>query len=105
MEALVLVVAIGLGFLAPKVETALSGAGWETSGSQSVQARQLIDKNFHGLSSYALMTVIYSPTETINQPAFKSTVAKVEATLRADVAVQSVVSPTPGASISREETS
>lgn len=33
-----LVVALGLGFLAPKVETALSGAGWETSGSQSVHA-------------------------------------------------------------------
>ncbi len=34
-----LVVVIGLGFFAPKVETALSGAGWETTGSQSVQAR------------------------------------------------------------------
>ena len=30
------VVAVGLGFLAPRVETALSGAGWEASGSQSV---------------------------------------------------------------------
>jgi RND superfamily putative drug exporter len=39
-----LVVALGLGFFAPRVETALSGAGWETTGSQSVQARQLIDK-------------------------------------------------------------
>ena len=97
-----LVVAIGLGFFAPKVETALSGAGWETTGSQSVQARQLIDKNFHGLSSYALMTVIYSPTQTINDPAFKSTVAKVEATLRADNAVRGVVAPTPGVSISRD---
>ncbi len=58
-----LVVAIGLGFFAPRVETALSGAGWETSGSQSVQARNLIDKNFQGLSSYALRTVIYSPTK------------------------------------------
>src|SRR5512142_844531 len=56
-----LVVAIGLGFFAPKVETALSGAGWETTGSQSVQARQVIDKHFRGLSSYALMTVIHSP--------------------------------------------
>src|SRR5689334_19795152 len=68
-----LVVALGLGVFAPKVETALSGAGWETSGSQSVQARQLIDKNFHGLSSYGLMTVVHSPTQTIDQPAFKST--------------------------------
>jgi len=97
-----LVVAIGLGFLAPRVETALSGAGWETTGSQSVQARQLIDKNFRGLSSYGLMTVIHSPSRTISDPAFKGTVARVEAALRADNAVRSVVPPTPGISISRD---
>ncbi len=97
-----LLVALVLGFFAPKVETALSGAGWETTGSQSVQARQLIDKNFHGLSSYALMTVIYSPTRTINDPAFKSTVARVENTLRADTAVRTVVAPTAGVAISRD---
>jgi len=97
-----LVVALGLGFFAPKVETALSGAGWETTGSQSVQARQLIDKSFHGLSSYGLMTVVHSTTQTISQPGFNSTVAKVEATLRADHAVRSVVPPTPGTSISRD---
>ena len=97
-----LVVVLGLGFFAPEVETALSGAGWETTGSQSVQARQLIDKNFYGLSSYALMTVIHSPTRTINDPAFKSTVAKVEATLRADQAVRAVVPPTAGVAISRD---
>ncbi len=97
-----LVVAIGLGFFAPRVETALSGAGWETTGSQSVQARQLIDKNFRGLSSYGLMTVIYSPTQTINSTAFKAAVARVEATLRADAAVRSIVAPASGVSISRD---
>src|SRR5579872_1012385 len=70
-----LVLAIGLGFFAPKVETALSGAGWETTGSQSVQARQLIDKNFRGLSSYALMTVLHSPTKTVGNPSFQAAVA------------------------------
>ena len=97
-----LIVAIGLGFFAPRVETALSGAGWETTGSQSVQARQLIDKNFQGLSSYGLMTVVYSPTRTIADPAFTSTVTKVESTLRADKAVRSVVAPAAGVSISRD---
>ena len=87
---------------APKVETALSGAGWETTGSQSVQARQLIDKNFHGLSSYGLMTVLYSPTATIKDAAFQSTIGKVESTLRTDSAVRSVVAPSPGVSISRD---
>ena len=97
-----LIVAIGLGFFAPRVETALSGAGWETTGSESVQARQLIDKNFHGLSSYGLMTVVYSPTRTIADPAFTSTVARVETTLRGDKAVRSVVAPAAGVSISRD---
>ena len=56
-----IVVAVGLGVLAPRVETALSGAGWEASGSQSVQARALIDQHFGGQSSAALMVVVHSP--------------------------------------------
>jgi RND superfamily putative drug exporter len=63
-----LLIAVVLGFFAPRVETALSGAGWETTGSQSVQARQLIDKHFKGLSSYGLMTVLYSPSKTVSNP-------------------------------------
>ncbi len=97
-----LVVAIGLGFLAPRVETALSGAGWETTGSQSVQARDLINKDFRGLSSYGLMTVVYSPTQTVNDPAFKRVVANVERLLGSDRAVRSVVAPAPGVSISSD---
>jgi RND superfamily putative drug exporter len=97
-----LVLAVALGFFAPRVETALSGAGWETTGSPSVQARQLIDRHFHGLSSYALMTVIYSPTRTASDPAFRSVIHRVEGTLRADGAVRTVVAPSPGVSISRD---
>src|SRR5690242_1924785 len=80
-------IALVLGFFAPRVETALSGAGWETTGSQSVKARQLINQNFHGLSSYSLMTVVYSPTKTVNVPAFRSVIANVDRTLKADPAV------------------
>ncbi|MGZ6641707.1 MAG: MMPL family transporter [Solirubrobacteraceae bacterium] len=97
-----LLIAAVLGFLAPRVETALSGAGWESTGSQSVQARQLIDRNFHGLSSYGLMTVISSPTKTVSDPSFRGAIAGVERTLRADGAVSTVVPPTPGVSISRD---
>jgi RND superfamily putative drug exporter len=96
------VVALALGFFAPRVETALSGAGWETSGSQSVQARELIDSNFRGLSSYALMTVVSSPAKTASDPAFRAVVAKVERTLKTDSAVKSVVAPTTGISVSRD---
>ena len=97
-----LLIAVVLGFFAPRVETALSGAGWETTGSQSVQARQLIDKNFKGLSSYGLMTVLYSPTKTVGNPSFQAAVANVERTLRADGAVSAVIPPAAGVSVSRD---
>jgi putative drug exporter of the RND superfamily len=95
-----LVVALALGFFAPRVETALSGAGWETTGSQSVQARELIDQSFQGLSSYGLMTVVHSPGKTIDDPAFRTVVTNVERTLRADPAIATVVAPASGVSIS-----
>jgi RND superfamily putative drug exporter len=94
------IIALGLGFLAPRVEKALSGAGWEASGSQSVQARHLIDRNFQGLSSYGLMVVVQSPSASVGDPSFDSTVAAVERRLRADRAVRTVVPPMAGASIS-----
>jgi RND superfamily putative drug exporter len=97
-----LLIAVVLGFFAPKVETALSGAGWEASGSQSVQARKLVERDFRGLGSYGLMAVVYSPRETVSDAGFKAVVARVEATLRADSAVRTVVAPTPGLSISRD---
>jgi RND superfamily putative drug exporter len=97
-----LLVALVLGFFAPKVEKALSGAGWEASGSQSVQARKLVERDFKGLGSYGLMTVVYSPTQTVASPAFRSAIASVEQTLRANGAVRTVVAPAPGLSISAD---
>jgi RND superfamily putative drug exporter len=94
------VIALGLGFLAPRVEKALSGAGWEASGSESVQARHLIDRNFQGLSSYGLMVVVHSPAAASGDPNFDATVAAVERKLRSESAVRSVVGPQPGVSIS-----
>jgi RND superfamily putative drug exporter len=97
-----LVVALVLGFLAPRVETALSGAGWEASGSESVQARERIDDRFQGLGSYGLMVVVHSASETAADPEFRSVIARVERTLRRDDAVRTVVAPAPGVSISRD---
>jgi RND superfamily putative drug exporter len=97
-----LVAIAGLGALAPRVETALSGAGWEATGSESVEARGLIDDRFGGLGSYALTTVIHSPTRTAGDPAFRKVVANVERALRADDAIDRVVAPTRGASISSD---
>ncbi len=96
------VIAVVLGFFAPKVETALSGAGWEAGGSQSTQARKLVERDFAGLGSYGLMAVVYSPTQTVGSPSFNSAIARVEQTLRANGAVRVVVPPTPGLSISKD---
>jgi len=95
-----LAVAVALGFFAPKVETALSGAGWEASGSQSAQARKLVEADFAGLGSYGLVTVVYSPTELASGPAFKAVTARVERLLRSNAAVRTVVAPVSGVSIS-----
>ncbi|MGA2455113.1 MAG: MMPL family transporter [Solirubrobacteraceae bacterium] len=94
--------AVVLGFFAPRVENALSGAGWEASGSQSVQARKLVEKDFAGLGGYGLMTVVYSPSETVGSPSFRSVISRVEAILRANSAVRTVVAPAPGLSISAD---
>lgn len=96
------VIALGLGFLAPRVETSLSGAGWEDTGSQSVQARQLIQDNFGGNSSNALMVVVHSDDATVSSPAFQAAVARTTKTLEADGAVSQVVPPMPGQTISQD---
>jgi RND superfamily putative drug exporter len=96
------IVAIGLGFFAPRVEMALSGAGWEATGSQSVQARKLIDKNFRGLGGYGLMVVVHSPTKTVSDPAFDRALHGVEAKLRANKAVAAVIPPQSRVSISSD---
>jgi len=97
-----LLVAVTLAAFAPKVETALSGAGWQANGSESVQARALIQRNFAGLSSSALMVVVHSSRATTATPAFRQTVARVEQILRANPNVSQVQAPQPQATISAD---
>src|SRR5689334_8822299 len=85
--AIWLVIAGGLGLLAPGVETALSGAGWEATGSESVQARQLIDTHFGGLGAYRLTVVVRGA------PVPERVLRAVSARLRSDPAVATVVAP------------
>jgi putative drug exporter of the RND superfamily len=96
------VVAIGLAVLAPRVEHALSGAGWQANGSESVAARERIDRSLGGAGSYALQVAVHSEDRIARDPAFRATVAKVEAALTADPAVGGVIPPSAGASISRD---
>jgi RND superfamily putative drug exporter len=95
-------IAVGLGLLAPRVETALSGAGWESSGSESVRARDQLQREFGGAGSYALQVAIHSSEAGASAPRLHRTVAAVERILAADPAVGAVISPRPGASISAD---
>ena len=96
------VIAVGLGAFAPKVEHALSGAGWEATGSESLKVRETVDREFGGMSSSALMVVVHSDEKTASDPAFERVVADAQETLAADDRVTGVVPPRPGQSISRD---
>jgi RND superfamily putative drug exporter len=93
-------IAVGLGILAPRVETALSGAGWQANGSESVQAREQVDRNFAGIGGYALQVAVHSRDDVATTPGFRQTVARAEGLLRRDPAVGRVFPPRPGVSIS-----
>jgi putative drug exporter of the RND superfamily len=94
--------AIGLGLLAPRVETALSGAGWQANGSESVQVREQIDRTPAGNGSYALQVAVSSNSLSSADAGFQRTLRRTERILQADPAVGQVAPPRRGASISRD---
>jgi RND superfamily putative drug exporter len=94
--ALVLV----LGGLAPFADRALSGAGWEASGSESVVARHALEADFHGRGSYALSVVVAGRSAGIDAAPMRLAVSRVAAVLRGDDAVAGVLAPRAGAAVS-----
>ena len=97
-----MVVLVIFGAFAPRVETALAGAGWEDSSSQSVQARNIIQREFSGLGAAALQVVIVDhKAEISSDPVAKRAIARAAELLRADPRVSRVVLPQPGSTISR----
>jgi putative drug exporter of the RND superfamily len=98
-----LLVLVAFGAFAPQVESALSGAGWQDSGSQSVQARNLIAKNFAGLGSTALQVVVHDKVSSIaTDPTAQQVIARATALLKADSRVSTVIAPQSGVSISKD---
>jgi putative drug exporter of the RND superfamily len=93
---------VGLGLLAPRVETALSGAGWESSGSESVRTRDQLQRELGGAGSYALQVAVHSSGAGASAPRLQRTVAGVGRVLAADPAVGAVIPPHPGATISAD---
>jgi RND superfamily putative drug exporter len=96
-------IAVGLGALAPRVETALSGAGWQANGSESVVARERVNRAFAGGGAYALQVAVHSEELTVADPAFRRSVRRAERLLAADPAVSQVIPPRSGVSISAGE--
>jgi RND superfamily putative drug exporter len=81
------VLAVGLGALAPKAERALSGAGWEATGSESVAARHAIDASFGGQGGYALTVAVHGAGD------LGPTVAEATRILASDPRVSTVAPP------------
>ena len=103
VAAVWIVLIVGLGALAPRVETALSGAGWEDSGSESVQVRDTVQRAFNGTASSALTVVVASDSLTTDDPAFAETMARVTALLDDAAAVSSVAAPSAEAGTISED--
>ena len=95
-------IAIVFGAFAPKAEKALSGAGWEASGSESTVVRSVVQKEFGGLSSSGLLVVLHSTAKTTADPAYAAAIGRVAAVLKTDSRVGQVVLPRPGVSISQD---
>ena len=95
-------IAVSLGAFAPKVETALAGAGWEASGSQSVQACKAVQAEFGRMSSAALQAVAHSASGPVTSGAGGQAITAAVSLLKADKRVSQVVLPQPGVSISRD---
>ncbi|MFE9443593.1 MMPL family transporter [Streptomyces sp. NPDC006602] len=97
-----LVVVAVLGAFAPQVTSVLSGAGWQSNGSESVSVRELAEEHFGGTGSSAIQVVVSSKSHQVGDPAVRRVVAEVTKELKADDRISEVVAPQPGASISRD---
>ena len=94
-----LVIVGTFGVFAIRVEHALAGAGWQDSTSQSVHARDVVQRDFAGLGSTALQVVVVDHKGPIaSSPASQEVVAAVARTLRANPDVSTVTLPQPGLS-------
>ena len=99
-----LLVIVGLGAFAPRVETQLSGAGWQADGSESVAARQLAQAHFGGNASSAIQVVVHSTDGPVTQGPGRQVLARATRILQQDPRIAEVVQPQPGATLSKDGT-
>ena len=96
-----LVLVAVLAIFAPSVEHALSGAGWQADGSQSVAVRNLAQKDFGGQASSAIEVVVHA-NQPVSSPSVQTVIGKAEKLLSADPRIGRVVPPQHGVSISAD---
>ena len=94
--ALWVVLAVGLGVFAPKLEHALSGAMWEVKGSDSLAAREIIDEQFGGLSSQSAAVVVHSDSLAVDSPEFQAKIAEAVGVLGTESAFGPAMPAQPG---------
>ncbi|MCB8957692.1 MAG: MMPL family transporter [Nocardioides sp.] len=97
-----LIVIIGLGIFAPKVEAELSGAGWQAQGSDSVAARELAREHFGGAGSSAIQVVVHDPDGQVTQGTGADVLAEATTLLQQDPRIGEVIQPQPGATLSED---
>lgn len=95
---------VGLGAFAPRVEHDLSGAGWQADGSDSVAARELARDHFGGNASSAIQVVVRSTEGPVTEGAGAQVLAQATALLEGDNRIAQVVAPQPGATLSQDGT-
>ena len=89
------VLAVGLGLFAPRLESALSGAMWEVKGSDSLAARNLIQRDFGGFSSQSAVVVLHSETLSADSPSFQAKVDAATKVLASEAALTPAAPPQP----------
>ncbi len=95
-------VVVGLGLFAPKVESSLSGAGWEASGSESVAVRDIVHQHFGGTDATAIQVVITDPNGDVTKGVGATVMKQATAMLNADPRITAVIPAQPGATLSRD---
>lgn len=95
-------IVVGLGVFAPQVEASLSGAGWEASGSESVQVRNVVHEHFGGTDATAIQVVIVDPDGPVTQGPGAQIISQATRLLDADPRIAGVVGPQPGATLSQD---
>ena len=97
-----LVVAVGLGVFAPKVEANLSGAGWQADGSESVAVREMATESFGGNASSAIQVVVHSSDGPVTEGRGAEVIDEVTSVLEGEPRIADVIAPQPGATLSQD---